>query len=110
MTVRSLLAEPNPQGLGREATLLHAVMAKHPGKEEWRITATWPEEFAAAITRRIVQKRADSTADPARGLSSLPGVLGLLFVMFECGIEATHHFGSSFKSAWAFESSIFFTP
>jgi hypothetical protein len=24
-------------------------MAKHPGREEWRLSAVWPEELATAI-------------------------------------------------------------
>ena len=55
VTIRGLIAEPaavgdgTPSCRGREATLLRAVMAKHPGKEEWRFSAVWPEEFAAVI-------------------------------------------------------------
>lgn len=49
VTVRGLIAEPAAQGLGREAALLRAVMAKHPDRNEWRITATWPEELAHLI-------------------------------------------------------------
>ena len=55
VTIRGLLAEPaaiengTPPCRDREAALLRAVMAKHPGKEEWRLSAVWPEEFAAMI-------------------------------------------------------------
>lgn len=49
ITVRGLVAESDAQGSGREASLLRAVMAKHPGKEQWRITATWPEELASLV-------------------------------------------------------------
>jgi hypothetical protein len=49
VTVRGLIAEPIAQGFGCEARLLRAVMAKHPGRDEWRITATWPEELAGLI-------------------------------------------------------------
>jgi hypothetical protein len=49
VTVRGLIAEHAAQGAGREAALLHAVMTKHPGKEEWRLSAVWPEELAAVI-------------------------------------------------------------
>jgi ribosomal protein S18 acetylase RimI-like enzyme len=55
VTVRGLIAEPGGVGDGtpscrdRQAALLHAVMAKHPGKEEWRFSAVWPEELAAVI-------------------------------------------------------------
>jgi hypothetical protein len=54
VTIRALAAEP-PLGDGtppcrhREATLLRAVMARYPGKEEWRLSALWPEELAAVI-------------------------------------------------------------
>jgi ribosomal protein S18 acetylase RimI-like enzyme len=33
----------------REAALLRAVMAKHPGRQEWRLSALWPEELAPVI-------------------------------------------------------------
>jgi hypothetical protein len=55
VTIRALVTEPNAIGDGtpscrdREATLLRAVMAKHPGKEEWRLAALWPEELASLI-------------------------------------------------------------
>ena len=49
VTVRALIAEPAAQGAARETALLHAVMAKHPGKEEWRFSAVWPEELAAVL-------------------------------------------------------------
>jgi ribosomal protein S18 acetylase RimI-like enzyme len=54
VTIRGLIAEPaigdgTPPCRDREAALLRAVMAKHPGKEEWRLSAIWPEEFAAMI-------------------------------------------------------------
>lgn len=49
VTVRGLVAESGAQDLGREAALLRAVMAKHPGKQEWRLNALWPEEIAAVI-------------------------------------------------------------
>ena len=49
VTVRGLIAEPGAQGLGREAALLRAVMAKHPGRKEWRLSATWPEELADLV-------------------------------------------------------------
>ena len=48
-TIRGLIAEPAAQGAGREAALLRAVMAKHPRKDEWRLSALWPEEFASVI-------------------------------------------------------------
>jgi GNAT superfamily N-acetyltransferase len=47
--IRALIAEPAAQGLGREAALLRAVMAKHPGKEKWWIPALWPEELAPVV-------------------------------------------------------------
>jgi hypothetical protein len=55
VTIRGLIAMPNAVGDGtppccnREAALLRAVMAKHPGKDEWRFSAVWPEELAAVI-------------------------------------------------------------
>jgi ribosomal protein S18 acetylase RimI-like enzyme len=49
VTIRGLIAEPAAQGAGREAALLRAVMAKHPGKEEWRLSAVWPEALASMI-------------------------------------------------------------
>jgi ribosomal protein S18 acetylase RimI-like enzyme len=55
VTIRGLVAEPTDIGDGappcrdREAALLRAVMAKHPGREEWRFSAVWPEELAALI-------------------------------------------------------------
>lgn len=49
VTIRGLIAGPAVEGTGREAALLRAVMAKHPGKEEWRFSAVWPEELAAVI-------------------------------------------------------------
>ena len=49
VTIRNLIAEPAAQGAGREAALLRAVMARHPGKEEWRLSAVWPEGLAAVI-------------------------------------------------------------
>jgi GNAT superfamily N-acetyltransferase len=36
-------------GYSREATLLRAVMAKHPRRQEWRLSALWPEELASMI-------------------------------------------------------------
>jgi ribosomal protein S18 acetylase RimI-like enzyme len=49
VTIRGLIADPATQGAGREAALLRAVMAKHPGKDEWRLSALWPEELAPAL-------------------------------------------------------------
>jgi ribosomal protein S18 acetylase RimI-like enzyme len=49
VTLRGLIAERDVQGLGREAALLRAVMAKHSDKEGWRFTETWPEEVADVI-------------------------------------------------------------
>ena len=47
VTVRGLIARST--SLDREAALLRAVMAKYPGKEEWRFSAVWPEELASII-------------------------------------------------------------
>jgi ribosomal protein S18 acetylase RimI-like enzyme len=55
VTIRALVAEPDGLGEGtpacrdREAALLRAVMAKHPGRQEWRLSALWPEELASMI-------------------------------------------------------------
>jgi ribosomal protein S18 acetylase RimI-like enzyme len=55
VTIRALIAEPNAAGDGtppcrnREAALLRAVMGKHPGRQEWRLSALWPEELATVI-------------------------------------------------------------
>ncbi len=54
VTIRGLIAEAGP-GDGTpscregEATLLRAVMAKYPGREEWRLSAVWPEELASML-------------------------------------------------------------
>ena len=57
VTIRALVAARDklvgrdavePSG-DREAALLRAVMGKHPGKEEWRLSALWPEELASVI-------------------------------------------------------------
>jgi ribosomal protein S18 acetylase RimI-like enzyme len=56
VTIRGLIAEPSALGdrtppcPDREAAMLRAVMAKYPGKEEWRFSAVWPEELAPMIT------------------------------------------------------------
>ena len=54
VTIRGLIAAPAlgdgaPPCRDREAALLRAVMAKHPGREEWRLSAVWPEELAGVI-------------------------------------------------------------
>jgi hypothetical protein len=57
VTIRALVAERDKlverdsvePSCSREAALLRAVMAKYPGKEEWRLSAVWPEEVAAHI-------------------------------------------------------------
>jgi ribosomal protein S18 acetylase RimI-like enzyme len=57
VTIRALVAARDKSvgrdsvepGDSREATLLRAVMAKHPGKQEWRLSAVWPEELAPSI-------------------------------------------------------------
>ena len=51
MTLRGLIAERDVQGLGREAALLRAVMAKHADRKEWRVIEIWPEELADVIIR-----------------------------------------------------------
>ena len=49
VAVRALIAEPAARNLDREADLLRAVMAKYPGKTEWRFNPVWPEELADII-------------------------------------------------------------
>jgi len=56
VTIRALVAardklvgDGTPPCRDREAALLRAVMAQYPGKEEWRLSALWPEELAAVI-------------------------------------------------------------
>ena len=54
VTIRGLIAEPVPgddaaAGRDREAALLRAIMAKYPGRQEWRLAAVWPEEMEAMI-------------------------------------------------------------
>jgi len=54
VTIRGLVAEPiigdrTPPCRDRQAALLCAVIAKYPGKEEWRFSAVWPEELASMI-------------------------------------------------------------
>jgi ribosomal protein S18 acetylase RimI-like enzyme len=49
VNIHAVIAEPAAQGLGREAALLQAVMAKHPGTNEWRLSPKWPEELAPLI-------------------------------------------------------------
>ena len=50
VTVRALVADKSSSGSGREAALLRAVMVKHPGRKEWRLSAVWPEEMADVIS------------------------------------------------------------
>ena len=47
--IHTVIAEPAAQDLGREAALLRAVMAKHPGANEWRLSPKWPEELAPVL-------------------------------------------------------------
>jgi hypothetical protein len=49
VTIRGLIAEPAAQNAGSEAALVRAVMAKYPGRDEWRFSAVWPEELAGVI-------------------------------------------------------------
>lgn len=49
VTLRGLIAERDVQGVGREAALIRAVMAKHADRKEWRVTEIWPEELADVI-------------------------------------------------------------
>lgn len=49
VSVRGLVAEFAAKGKGREAALLRAVMARYPGRREWRLSAVWPEEFAEIL-------------------------------------------------------------
>jgi ribosomal protein S18 acetylase RimI-like enzyme len=50
VTVRALIADKSLPTPGREATVLRAVMEKHPGRKEWRFSAIWPEELADIIS------------------------------------------------------------
>jgi hypothetical protein len=50
VTVRALIADKSLPTLGREAALLRAVMAKHPGRKEWRFSAVWPEDLADVVS------------------------------------------------------------
>jgi ribosomal protein S18 acetylase RimI-like enzyme len=45
IAIRAVACESGVPEAGRLATLLHAVLAKHPGKE-WRMSALWPEEWS----------------------------------------------------------------
>jgi GNAT superfamily N-acetyltransferase len=56
VTIRALVAardksvgDGTPPCRDREAALLRAVMAKHPGRQEWRLSALWPEEIASVV-------------------------------------------------------------
>lgn len=49
VSVRGLIAEPAAEGMGQEAALLRAVMAKYPDRNEWRLTSIWPEELAELL-------------------------------------------------------------
>lgn len=46
VTARALIADKSSSIPGREAAVLGAAMAKHPGRKEWRFSAVWPEEMA----------------------------------------------------------------
>lgn len=51
VSVRALIAEPiigdgTPPCRSREASLLLAVIAKYPRRDEWRLNPVWPEELA----------------------------------------------------------------
>lgn len=47
VTVRALVARDAIE----PAELLRSVIAKHPGKDEWRFNPIWPEEFAGFIVQ-----------------------------------------------------------
>ena len=49
VNIHALIAKPAAHGLGREAALLRAVMAKHSRANEWRLNPKWPEELAPVI-------------------------------------------------------------
>ena len=51
-------------------------------------------------------RRMGAASPPSLVTTSFPGVLALLFVMFERGIETANHFAAVSKSACAFGSSI----
>lgn len=48
--IRALAVDGASHRGGRTMRLLHAVMARHPGKQ-WRISALWPEELSSWFTR-----------------------------------------------------------
>ncbi len=48
VTIRGLITEHHVQGQGRATALIHAVMARFPGRQ-WRVNAIWPEELADVI-------------------------------------------------------------
>ena len=50
VVVRALIAHRDVQGRGRELALLRSVMAKYPGRTEWRFQPVWPEELSDAIS------------------------------------------------------------
>lgn len=49
ITIRALIAEPTADAIDRERALLRAVVARHPGKTEWRVSPAWPEELSSAL-------------------------------------------------------------
>jgi ribosomal protein S18 acetylase RimI-like enzyme len=49
VNIHAVIAEPAAQGLGHEAALLRAAMAKHPRANEWRLSPKWPEEWAPLL-------------------------------------------------------------
>lgn len=76
VTIRALVAAPQnlvgrdsvePKGF-REAALLRAVMAKHPGKQEWRLSALWPEEVASMISPAGLRRSPLSQWQMQRGI------------------------------------------
>jgi len=49
VTIRALIADPTGSAIDRETLLLRAVIARHPGKSEWRVSPAWPEELSSAL-------------------------------------------------------------
>jgi hypothetical protein len=49
IAIRAIVTERAARGRGHSLALLHAVMAKHPGKE-WRASAVYPEEMGGTFT------------------------------------------------------------
>lgn len=49
VTIHALIADPARNAIDNEVALLRAILAKHPGKTEWRVSPKWPEELATSL-------------------------------------------------------------